>query len=67
MAGFGMFSGILGIVFTVILVVNVALPTIHGANTTSWSTAEIAVYSLVGLGAVFGLAYGVLAAFGLVG
>lgn len=62
----GMVQGIIGITVGVILIVNVFMTVVKGANTTTWSTTEVAVYSLVSLLGIIGLAYGVGNVFGLI-
>jgi len=60
-----MLSGVLSLVLSVILITEVVIPTVKNANTSSFSTAELAVYGLITLIAVFGLVYGTGAIFGL--
>lgn len=62
----GMISGIISITLGVIMVSSVFLPQVHGTNTTSFSTAELALWAVLGLGGVIGILYGVFAVFGLV-
>jgi hypothetical protein len=57
--------GIISLTIAVILVVNVLMPTLAATNTSSYSAAELAVYGVVGLGALTGLAYSGFAIFGL--
>lgn len=58
-------SGVISLVLGVIMVVNVLVPVIKGANTDSFSTSELAVYGITSLGALVGIAYGAFAVFGL--
>ena len=57
--------GIISLTIAVILVVNVLMPTLQASNTTGYSGAELAVFGVVGLGALTGLAYSGFAIFGL--
>jgi hypothetical protein len=61
----GMFGGILQLVMSVILVTAVLIPTLKLTNTTSWSTAEVTVFGLCSLAAIFGLVNGIANIFGL--
>lgn len=60
-----MISGVLSVVLSVILITEVVIPTVKTANTTAFSTAELAIWSLITLIAIFGLVYGVGAVFGV--
>lgn len=62
----GIFSGVISLVLSVILIATVVVPTVKGSNTSGWSTAETTVFGLVSLMSIFGLAYGAGAIFGLV-
>jgi hypothetical protein len=57
--------GVLSLVFSVILITEVLIPTYKNANTTSWSTAEKTIFGLSSLAAIAGLVYGTLAVFGI--
>lgn len=57
--------GVISLVLGVLMVVNVLVPIVKDANTTSLSSSEIAVYGLITLGAIIGLAYSAFAIFGL--
>jgi len=57
--------GVISLVLGVIMVVNVLLPTVKGANTTGFTATELAVYSIISLGAIVGLGYSAFAIFGL--
>jgi len=60
-----LFSGILSIVLSVILIASVVVPVIKEQNTTGWTTAETTLFGLVSLVAIFGLIYGVANVFGM--
>lgn len=62
----GMVQGIIGITVGVILIVNVFMTVVKGVNTDEWSATEVAVFSLVSLLGIIGLAYGVGNVFGLI-
>ena len=47
--------GIVAIVIAIILIVNVVMPTVKGANTTTWSASEVAVYGVVGIVVIAGI------------
>jgi hypothetical protein len=49
----------ISLLFLVVIVTNVVMPALKGANTTSWTTAEIAIWSLGGLAAVGGTVYSI--------
>ena len=53
------FAGIIllyvGLTIAIVLVVNVVMPTIAGANTTGWGTAAIAIFGVLGLSVIAGL------------
>lgn len=61
-----MVGGIISLTLGVLMVTNVLIPTIKGANTSGWSSGEIAVFSLASLGSLLGIGYGAFAVFGLV-
>lgn len=58
-------SGIIAITLGVIMLVNVFIPVVKGANTTGWSAGEVALYGTLTIGGLIGLVYGVFAVFGL--
>lgn len=59
------FGAILNLVLAVVVVVEVFIPTVQNANTTGFSSAELSLYGLITLGAIAGLVYNTLAAFGV--
>ena len=61
-----MISGIIGITLGVIMLANVFMPVVKGANTSGYTSAELALWAVLGLGGIIGLVYGVFAVFGLV-
>jgi hypothetical protein len=56
----------IGIVVAVVMTVSVIIPTLKGANTTGWTTAETTLFGLATTFAVLGLVFSIAAAFGLV-
>ncbi len=69
-----MITGIISITIGALLLATVFMSTIKNQNTTvqmsdnlsgSWSTSEIAMWSLISLLGIVGLLYGVLNVFGL--
>lgn len=48
------------------MVVNVFLPTVNAANTSEWTTAEQALYAVLGLAGIIGIVVGTFQVFGLV-
>jgi hypothetical protein len=59
-------GGIIALTLGVVLVANLFMPTVHGTNTSTWSTGEVAMWAVVGLAAVIGIVYGAFNIFGLV-
>lgn len=60
----GMFSNVLALVFGVILVTSVLIPQLKTTNTSGWTTAEVTVFGLGSLAAIFGIVNGIANAFG---
>jgi hypothetical protein len=58
-------TGIISITLGVIMLANVFMPVVKGANTTSFTTAELSLWAVLGLAGVVGLVYGVFSVFGL--
>lgn len=58
-------TGIISITLGVIMLANVFMPVVKGTNTDDFTTAELALWGVLGLGGVIGLVYGVFAVFGL--
>lgn len=61
-----MIGAIFGLTFGVIVLANVFMPQVKNTDTTNWSTGETALWGVLGLVGVMGIAYGVAAAFGIV-
>lgn len=60
-----MIGGIISITLGVIMLANVFMPVVKGTNTSTYTTAEVALWAVLGLAGVIGLVYGVFAVFGL--
>lgn len=60
-----MISGIISITLGVIMLANVFIPTVKGVNTSTWTTGEVALWSVLVLGGIIGIVYGTFAIFGL--
>ena len=56
---------IISLAIVVIVLTEVFIPTVKSANTTAWSTGEIALWGVVSLVAIAGFVYNTAAAFGL--
>jgi len=50
----------------VIMLANVFMPVVKGTNTDSFTTAELALWAVLGLAGVIGVVYGTFAVFGLI-
>jgi hypothetical protein len=61
-----LFSGILSIVLSVVLITGVVIPTVRAANTTGWSAGDVTIFGLISTVSVLGLVYGVANVFGMV-
>jgi len=59
-------GSIVGLTLGVILFASVLMPQIKDTNTSGWSTSEVAMWGVAGLGGVVGIVYGILSAFGVV-
>lgn len=57
--------GVISLLLAVIMVANVLIPVVKGTNTSTFSTAELAIWGVVTLGAIVGLAYSAFSIFGL--
>ena len=58
-------SAIVGLTLAVILATSVLIPTVKTVNTESYSASEVAMYALITLGVVIGLAYSAFNLFGV--
>lgn len=58
-------SGIISLSIGIIMLSSVYMTTVHGTNTTDWTTSEVALWSVVGLVGVVGIVYGALNVFGV--
>jgi hypothetical protein len=58
-------GSIVGLTLGVIMFASVLMPTLKTTNTSTWSSSEIAMWGIAGLGGVVGVVYGILAAFGV--
>lgn len=61
-----MIGAIFGLTFGVIVLANVFMPQVKDTNTTGWTAGEKALWGVLGLTGVMGIAYGVASAFGIV-
>jgi len=61
----GILPTIVSLTLGVILTTSVLIPTLKGVNTSEWSTSELALWSIATLGAIIGIVYGILSAFGV--
>lgn len=57
--------GVVSLVIGVVMVINVLVPIVTGANTDALTAAELAIYGLITLGSIMGLAYSAFSIFGL--
>jgi len=58
-------GGIISISIGIIMLANVFMTTVIGTNTSTWSTSQVAIWSVVGLAGVVGILYGTLNVFGV--
>jgi len=58
-------GGIIGLSIGIIIMSAVYMTTVHSTNTSTWSTSEVALWSVVGLLGVVGIVYGALNVFGV--
>lgn len=57
--------GIISLTIGVVVMANVFIVTVKGVNTSTWDTAEVALWGLLTIAAIAGIVYGVLNVFGL--
>jgi hypothetical protein len=58
-------AGILSLTIGVVVLANVFITTVKGANTTGWTSAEISLWGLLTLVGSAGIVYGVMSVFGI--
>lgn len=58
-------AGIISLTIGVVVLAEVFIATVKGTNTSTWSTAEIALWGLVSLIGIAGMIYGVMNVFGM--
>jgi uncharacterized membrane protein HdeD (DUF308 family) len=58
-------AGILSLTIGVVVLANVFITTVKGANTTGWTSAEISLWGLLTLVGIAGIVYGVMSVFGI--
>jgi hypothetical protein len=61
----GLLGGVVSLVLGIILMAQVLMPQIKDTNTTDWSSGEIALWGIAGLGAVVGIVFGIFNTFGV--
>lgn len=59
-------TGIISITVSVVLFSSVYMATLKNTSTVGWSTSEVAMWSLLGILGVIGIAYGIMNVFGIV-
>ena len=59
-------AGIISLTLGVIMVSAVYMPQVKGTNTSTFTTSETALWSVVGLAGIIGIVYGAFSVFGLV-
>ena len=58
-------GGIVSISIGVIMLANVFITTVKGTNTSTWTSSEVALWSVLTLAGIVGLVVGVLQLFGI--
>ena len=58
-------TGIISLSLGVVVLSGVFISTVKGANTTGFTTGELALWGLLSIAGIAGLVYGVLSVFGL--
>jgi len=61
----GIIGGIIAVTIAVIMATSLLMPTLKGANTTGWSTSEVALWAVTGLAVIIGLVLLIFSAFGV--
>lgn len=59
------FGGILNLTLGVVVLASVFITTVKAQNTDSWTAAEVALWGLLTLMGIGGMAYGVMQVFGI--
>lgn len=58
-------AGIISLTIGVVVLAEVFIATVKGTNTSTWGTAEIALWGLLSLIGIAGIIYGVMTVFGM--
>lgn len=61
----GIIGGIIAVTIAVIMATSLLMPTLKGANTSSWSVSEVALWAVTGLAVIIGLVLLIFSAFGV--
>lgn len=61
----GIIGGIIAVTIAVIMATSLLMPTLKGANTTGWTTSEVALWAVTGLAVIIGLVLLIFSAFGV--
>jgi len=61
----GLMGGLISLSISSIILVNVFIATVKGANTSAWTTGEVALWGTVTLVAIAGFVYGIMSVFGV--
>lgn len=64
-SGGGLIGGIIAVTIGVIMATSLLMPTIKDANTTGWTSSEVALWAVAGLAVVIGVVLLVFNAFGV--
>ena len=57
--------GVISLTIGIVVVANVLISTVKTTNTSTWTTAEVALYGLITLVSIAGIVYGAANIFGL--
>lgn len=58
-------TGIISLTVGVVVMTSVFITTVKGTNTTGWTSSETAMWALLSLLGIIGIAYGVMNVFGM--
>ena len=61
----GIIGGIIAVTIAVIMATNLLMPTLKDANTSDWTTSEVALWAVTGLAVIIGLVLLIFASFGV--